>query len=248
MIKILNELFDKNNEFRKRYFDNIKFRLALSSLSLENLDKDSLNSLESIQIDNQLQAIEYIFNLKACKEYNYIEFNNILCDLIKKVTNGEYSEFRKTNAIVNGSKVERTSPELIINHLYYLINDYNYWVTCSEIDDFEREAMFHIRLLHIHPFEDGNGRIARIILTYNLSKFNHAPCIINQEDKKRYCQYIEESNTYELAKLFKECSEKEMANMIALYNKMNDEGLIEYNNFSEIEQAKYDNIINERNK
>ena len=76
----------------------------------------------------------------------------------------------------------------------------------------------------------------------------HAPCIINQEDKKRYCQYIEESNTYELAKLFKECSEKEMANMIALYNKMNDEGLIEYNNFSEIEQAKYDNIINERNK
>ena len=167
MIKILNELFDKNNEFRKRYFDNIKFRLALSSLSLENLDKDSLNSLESIQIDNQLQAIEYIFNLKACKEYNYIEFNNILCDLIKKVTNGEYSEFRKTNAIVNGSKVERTSPELIINHLYYLINDYNYWVTCSEIDDFEREAMFHIRLLHIHPFEDGNGRIARIILTYN---------------------------------------------------------------------------------
>ena len=248
MIKILNELFDKNNEFRKRYFDNIKFRLTLSSLSLENLDKDSLNSLESIQIDNQLQAIEYIFNLKACKEYNYIEFNNILCDLIKKVTNGEYSEFRKTNAIVNGSKVERTSPELIINHLYYLINDYNYWVTSSEIDDFEREAMFHIRLLHIHPFEDGNGRIARIILTYNLSKFNHAPCIINQEDKKRYCQYIEESNTYELAKLFKECSEKEMANMIALYNKMNDEGLIECNNFSEIEQAKYDNIINERNK
>ena len=51
-------------------------------------------------------------------------------------------------------------------------NYYNIW---NELDPYLREAMFHIKFLQIHPFEDGNGRTARIILIRNLCADSSEP-------------------------------------------------------------------------
>jgi len=226
-------LFDIEHDstFKKVYFDVVKYRLTRGSLELEGLDEDYHNAIHSIKIYNQLEAINYIFKNHGDENLSYFDFTNLLCGVADKLTSGEITEFRKTIALVNGSNVERTKPEMIRNDLYYLIDNYNYQIehAKTERDLFEIEAMFHIKLLHIHPFEDCNGRTSRIFLFYNMIKNNLAPAIITNDIKEKYCDLIEKADFMGLADMFEDLSRKELDVMIALYKELDEKGLIESN-------------------
>lgn len=47
-------------------------------------------------------------------------------------------------------------------------------------------AEFHYRFIRIHPFDDGNGRTARILMNFILMQFGYPPAIIKTEDKANY--------------------------------------------------------------
>tara|TARA_R110000737_G_scaffold124226_1_gene156422 strand:- start:4974 stop:6353 length:1380 start_codon:yes stop_codon:yes gene_type:complete len=47
-------------------------------------------------------------------------------------------------------------------------------------------AEFHYRFIRIHPFDDGNGRIARILMNFILMQYGFPPVIIKTEDKENY--------------------------------------------------------------
>lgn len=241
---------DSQNEFKKRYFEMLKYRLAYGSLELEGITGNLATARHSMKIFNQLDAINYMFENTDCnKPFSHFEFTNILCQVLQRVSGGEESDFRTTAAMVNGSKVERTKPTMIRNDLWYLIDDYNYRMNLykqkkdyDEMDIFKLEAEFHIRLLHIHPFNDGNGRTARIFLTYNLCRNNIAPCIITKETKKEYCDYIENGDIEGLAGLFKKLSDLEFSNMLALYSDLDKKGLIETNKMTDAQEFEYNKI------
>ena len=236
-------LFEPNvdHEFRKVYFDVVKYRLTRGSLELEGMDDDYHHAMHSIKIYNQLEAINYIFNNHSKDNLSHFEFLKLLCDITDKLTGGEINNFRTTNAFVNGSKVERTKPEMIRNDLIYLIDDYNYLISNakSEREIFEIEASFHIRLLHIHPFEDCNGRTSRIFLFYNMIKNNLAPVIITNEIKNLYCELIEKGDYRGLADMFEKLSRKELDVMVSLYKELDKKGDIESNKMSKEQIEEY---------
>jgi Fic family protein len=47
-------------------------------------------------------------------------------------------------------------------------------------------AEFHYRFIRIHPFDDGNGRTARLIMNFILMRFSYPPVIIRTGDKENY--------------------------------------------------------------
>ncbi|TKC06971.1 Fic family protein [Pedobacter frigoris] len=47
-------------------------------------------------------------------------------------------------------------------------------------------AEFHYRFIRIHPFDDGNGRTARILMNFILMKFGYPPVITKTDDKENY--------------------------------------------------------------
>ncbi len=47
-------------------------------------------------------------------------------------------------------------------------------------------AEFHYRYIRIHPFDDGNGRTARILMNFILMQCNYPPVIIKTNDKENY--------------------------------------------------------------
>lgn len=237
--------FETQNEFKERYFEVLKYRLAYGSLELEGVTGALADAYQSMKIFNQLNAINYIFEQEPKEEMKFYEFANLLCGVVSKVSGEEVSEFRKTEAEVQGSNVKRSSPNMIRNDLAYLLDDYNYMVKqCKEPEDFyELEANFHIRLLRIHPFDDYNGRAARVLLTYNLCKNNLAPCIIAKEDKRKYCDLIEAGDVKGMSEFFKELSSKELDTMISLYKEMDAKGLIETNKMTYEEEKELEEVM-----
>ena len=62
-------------------------------------------------------------------------------------------------------------------------------------------AAAHAWLAQIHPFVDGNGRTARILMNLLLMRHGYPICIITREDRLRYYHALEESQTSDLTSL-----------------------------------------------
>ena len=62
----------------------------------------------------------------------------------------------------------------------------------SNNDLYYNIAFSHLQLAKIHPFLDGNGRVARIVLNYQLKKNGLKPVIISVENKDEYFNLLEE--------------------------------------------------------
>lgn len=214
---------DFERSFMADYFEGIKKNFTSSSLQLEGEAKR--------HEENNLKALNYIYFKQKGKMFDPLEFPHMLLDIVNIISDSTIDNFRKINIMVMGSNVQRSKPQAIRTDLYNLINDYNYRISyCKTIDEiYEIEADFHIRLLHIHPFEDCNGRTARIFLFYNLCVNNLVPVIITKEQKKMYCDFIENGDRKGLASLFKTLSELEMKKLLDLYREYDSKGLIESN-------------------
>ena len=87
---------------------------------------------------------------------------------------------------VGGSETVR--PEGVASEMKALLADYN---SKSEIT-FDDILDFHVRFESIHPFQDGNGRVGRLIMFKECLKHNIVPFIITEELKMFYCRGIKE--------------------------------------------------------
>ena len=52
-------------------------------------------------------------------------------------------------------------------------------------------AWLHHRFTQIHPFQDGNGRVARTLLTWHLVREGYLPVVITRDDRDRYIETLE---------------------------------------------------------
>ena len=87
---------------------------------------------------------------------------------------------------VGGS--ETVKPEDVASEMKALLADYN---SKSEIT-FDDILDFHVRFESIHPFQDGNGRVGRLIMFKECLKHNIVPFIITEELKIFYYRGIKE--------------------------------------------------------
>ena len=55
----------------------------------------------------------------------------------------------------------------------------------------EKAAIFHYRFVAIHPFDDGNGRMARLLMNLILMKNGYPPCIIQNAHRRKYLGTLE---------------------------------------------------------
>ena len=81
-----------------------------------------------------------------------------------------------------------TPPEKVKSTIEKLLNEYNKKQTVS----FDDILNFHVKFERIHPFQDGNGRVGRIIMFKECLKYNIVPFIIEDNLKMYYYRGLKE--------------------------------------------------------
>ncbi len=55
-------------------------------------------------------------------------------------------------------------------------------------------ALFHYKFIRIHPFDDGNGRVARILMNFILMQHGFPPVVIKTDDKENYFSVLQQAD------------------------------------------------------
>ncbi|MBC8755189.1 Fic family protein [Kordia sp. YSTF-M3] len=104
----------------------------------------------------------------------------------KKVHVGEYKKTPNHVKTVTGEIFRFATPEETPAKMTDLLNWYRSKTEEETINPILVAAEFHYKFIRIHPFDDGNGRTARIIMNFILMKYGFPPTIIKTEDKENY--------------------------------------------------------------
>jgi hypothetical protein len=77
-------------------------------------------------------------------------------------------------------------------------------------DPIVRVAWLHHRFVRIHPFEDGNGRVARCLTLLGLLKHDLAPLVVDRRERDRYLRCLDQANEGDLRPLTRFFAELEI--------------------------------------
>jgi Fic family protein len=94
----------------------------------------------------------------------------------------------RPNSVItrSGERFEYASPEETPALMTDLVTWYNEEEKKGELSLAELCALFHYRYIRIHPFEDGNGRIARLLVNYILTRHGYPMIVVKSADKENY--------------------------------------------------------------
>ncbi len=110
----------------------------------------------------------------------------------RKIKVGSYKEFPNSVRLSNGEIFEYPSPTDTPFLMSKLLDWYN--AELGKMHPVILAAILHYRFVSIHPFDDGNGRVARLLLNYVLSKHNLPPVVIKSTDKANYLRALRQAD------------------------------------------------------
>ena len=113
----------------------------------------------------------------------------------REIKIGAYKSFPNSVLLQNGEIFHYPSPAETPAMMNDLMNWYNEASLNKKLQPLEVAAEFHYKFVCIHPFDDGNGRIARLLMNYHLLKNDCPPVIIKTADKKNYLFTLREADT-----------------------------------------------------
>ena len=99
---------------------------------------------------------------------------------------GQYKTRPNSVITATGERFEYASPEETPALMADLIRWYNEEEKRGQMSPIELATLFHYRYIRIHPFEDGNGRISRLIVNYILHRHGYPMIVVKSADKANY--------------------------------------------------------------
>ncbi len=107
------------------------------------------------------------------------------------ITPGEYKKYPNHVVLKSGEIFKYAEPNEVIPEMEKLINWYR---NDEETHPLIKAAFLHYKFVCIHPFDDGNGRVSRLIMNYHLMKSGYPPVIIKSADKNNYLYALNQAD------------------------------------------------------
>ena len=156
------------------------------------VEKEVLNVDDVIETANHFRCIDMIIdNVKVALTEKFIKELHLI------LKNGT-SDYRKDWFVVGDYKklpnevggMGTALPEEVADKMKVLLTEYN----GKEEKIFEDILDFHVKFERIHPFQDGSGRVGRLIMFKECLKYNIVPFIIEDNLKMFYYRGLKEWN------------------------------------------------------
>lgn len=161
-------------------------------------ETDTVDIGDGIPVDDILEtvhhfrAIDYVIDIadeelseEIIKELHYIIKHDTKDSKLPWFAVGDY----KKRANVVGGR-ETSKPSEVHEHMVTLLSEYN----AKEFVAVEDIIALHAEFEYIHPFQDGNGRVGRLIALKECLRHNIVPFIIEDSKKNYYYRGLKEWN------------------------------------------------------
>lgn len=162
-----------------------------------------------LEARNHAQAIDEIFQIVTGKRpvtesmikglhsilLKGIEFTpakNLQGQIVQKPLHPGKYKLQPNHVLTISGKIHKYAEPI---HVPLVMEQLMEWLKSDKkLDIIEKAILFHYKFVAIHPFDDGNGRMARIIMNIILMKDRLLPCIISSLNRKLYLQALEKSD------------------------------------------------------
>ena len=107
---------------------------------------------------------------------------------------GQYKT--RPNSVITryGDRFDYASPEETPGLMANLVDWYNEAEREGKLTPVELAALFHYRYIRIHPFEDGNGRIARLMVNFILTRHDYPMIVVRSRKKSEYLEALHQAD------------------------------------------------------
>lgn len=151
---------------------------------------------DHLEVINHRDAIQYVEEIVQSKEsLSEWQIKNLHRLVLKGIDDEYAGVYRKEQVFISGAKHVPPAPYSVQDKIDRMMSWY-----LSESDKLhpvERGAMLHAIFVGIHPFIDGNGRTARLLLNLELMKEGFPPVIIKVENRLAYYDALDKAHTEE---------------------------------------------------
>lgn len=144
---------------------------------------------EVFEAKNLARVFEYIKSKISTKDIDKAWMLFLHKMLMTNIGDDIAGRFRGQYEYVRVGTHIAPAPEHIEAMLNALLLEYS---STHNLHFLEKVSRFHLEFEHIHPFNDGNGRIGRVLMNYQLMQIGFPPIIIRDKEKSAYYDSFKE--------------------------------------------------------
>lgn len=150
---------------------------------------------DHLEAKDHQEALGYLYELVDKGKRNTISENFIrsIHNIIMKETDKEWAgRYRNSNVFISGSDHIPPDAMDVPVEMQKLIE----WISQNrkKLHTVELAALLHYKIAHIHPFFDGNGRTARLVMNLVLMQEGYPLVVILKNDRKKYYRVLQQAD------------------------------------------------------
>jgi len=192
ILKKLEERMQIEFVYNTNKIEGVPLTRGETELILRGITVHGKNILDVVAVENHQCAMRFIKELvdmhrNICEE----DIREIHALVMEKIIPNA-GEYRKENVSVRGAGFEPPPFYDIPEHMKELMNLIN--ENPDELRPIELAAHAHYYLTWIHPFTDGNGRVARLLLNLVLIRNGYPLTPIRNAERKKYLDSLKRAD------------------------------------------------------
>jgi Fic family protein len=168
--------------------------LSETKVVLEGITIGGKSVVEHLEAINHRDAILFLESIvdrqEEITEWNIRNLHQII---LKDIDNSNAGKYRMENVLISGAKHIPPDYLMVPVQMQTLVYENNKeWIHYHPV---VRAALLHGEFVKIHPFIDGNGRTARLLLNLVLMGSGYPPIVIKKESRLVYYEALDTAHT-----------------------------------------------------
>ncbi|WP_250657811.1 Fic family protein [Alkalimarinus coralli] len=191
-VKSLHEQLVLDWTYNSNAIEGNTLTLKETKVVLEGITVGGKSMREHCEAINHKEAIDFVEDIvsnKAPLSESLIKSIHHL--VLKQIDDENAGVYRQQNVVISGAEHRPPGCIKVPDEMQTLVECHNR----LEIHPVESAARLHTDFVKIHPFVDGNGRTARLLMNFELMRNGYLPVVIKAKDRLSYYDALDTAHT-----------------------------------------------------